>query len=85
METKEIIIDIIKEFKQKDEILHPEELISSGFFDSFDIFSLIEKIEKRFSLKLDGNDITIENFENISTISAIVERSLKGKSDEQQT
>ncbi|MBE5941185.1 MAG: acyl carrier protein [Lachnospiraceae bacterium] len=49
--------------------------IEEGMLDSFDIISLVDEIEEKYSIKIDGLDIIPDNFETIEKISTLIVRS----------
>ena len=48
-------------------------LISEGYLDSFEILSLIEFIERQFDVHLDSLEITQENFDTLSNLTALIQ------------
>ena len=63
-------------FKVNDNISECENinLINAGLLDSLDMFQLISEIEDEFEIEIDGEDIIPENFRNVDTIVAVVEK-----------
>lgn len=51
-------------------------LIESGIIDSYGIMSLIAFIEKEFGIQLGSGELMPENFENVSAISALVDKKI---------
>lgn len=49
---------------------------ADGLLDSFDMIVLITELELAFGVKIDGVEVVPENFSSISTISALVQRSI---------
>ena len=72
----EVIKDyILREFMSDDpeKVLDDEEaLIQGGVIDSLGIFLLINFIEKQFSIKIEPEDIVVENFETIDSIKNLI-------------
>ena len=54
IEIKEKVIMLIKELKQSSSGIPEKELISSGFLDSSDIISLVDRLEKAFGITVSG-------------------------------
>ena len=52
-------------------------LIGSALIDSFNILEIISFLEERFSVVIDTNSITEENFDSVNKIAAVVNR-MKG-------
>ena len=56
------------------EIAPDDELLGSGMLDSLASAQLMVFIEETYSVKLDPNDLTFENFNTLSALSAMVAR-----------
>lgn len=57
--------------------LRPETaLIETGLLDSMGILDLIEFLESRFGISLGDADMVPEHFQNIQTVTSLVERRL---------
>lgn len=54
--------------------LTPEaRLLEAGILDSLSIFKLVHFMEERFAVKIEAEDILVENFETIHTLAALVQ------------
>jgi len=51
-------------------------LIEAGLIDSLTIFKLILFMEEHFAIKIQPEDIVVENFETINSLQALVQRKL---------
>ncbi|MFN8492873.1 MAG: acyl carrier protein [Caldilineaceae bacterium] len=51
-------------------------LIQAGLIDSLSIFKLILFMEEQFAIKIHPEDITVENFETINALTALVQSKL---------
>ncbi len=51
-------------------------LIEAGLIDSLSIFKLILFMEEQFAIKIQPEDITVENFETISALTALLKSKL---------
>lgn len=51
-------------------------LIQAGLIDSLSIFKLILFIEEQFAIKIHPEDITVENFETLNALTALVQSKL---------
>ncbi len=49
-------------------------LLDSGYFDSLELYNLVVFIEERYSVEINEDEITLKNFENLSTIEAFIKR-----------
>ncbi|MBU1249304.1 MAG: acyl carrier protein [Proteobacteria bacterium] len=66
------LTEIIKESKQIEQIDVDAPLLAHGILDSFDIITLVARIEEDFGILLDGEAITAEHFKSINTIAALL-------------
>ena len=53
---------------------HNDDLLQESLLDSLDIIQLVSELDENFSISIEATDLTPENFRNIQTISALVER-----------
>lgn len=74
------IISILSEIRPEFDFTQSQDFNNDGFLDSFDIVTLVTELDEKFSISIDGMDITPENFKNIETIKALLEK--KGITDE---
>lgn len=58
------------------EISDQENIVMNGIVDSLGLIKIINFLEERFSLKIQDEDIIPEHFENIESISNLLERML---------
>lgn len=72
MTTAERIIMLIKEMKGCDVL--EDNLIRSGFLDSFDMIKLTDAIAREFKKDINGKDITEDNFNSVHAIAALVDK-----------
>lgn len=74
--TQQLLNDfILKEFLDNGSttISFNDNLIEEGIIDSLAILRLVNFVEVQFSVSIDPEDIIIENFESINTISNLIE------------
>jgi acyl carrier protein len=74
--------DLIRDFIAN-EILHgsmstplgdDDPLVESGIIDSLGVMTMLGFLEEKFSIQIPGEDLTPENFDSISALTALVER-----------
>mgnify|MGYP000854932251 FL=1 len=74
MDTREKVTEVLKtvnpDIKNDD-----ADLLATGLLDSFDIVNLVSQLEEAFGAEIDPIDIVPENFQTISAIAALMERS----------
>lgn len=69
------IYEIIKDIKNTEEIDFNTDFIESKLFDSLEIMTLVENLEKQYGCKIKGIDILPQNFANVETIHELVIKS----------
>jgi acyl carrier protein len=55
-----------------------ESLLTSGIVDSHGVMELVAFLEQRYGVAIDDSDLTPENFDNVASIEAFVERKRNG-------
>jgi acyl carrier protein len=78
--TQQLISDyIVKEFLGDNSvtITANDNLIEEGIIDSLAMLRLIQFVEEQFSVSIQPEDVIIENFESLDTISTLVENKKK--------
>jgi acyl carrier protein len=55
-----------------------ESLLTSGIVDSHGVMELVAFLEGRYGVSIDDSDLTPENFDNVASIEAFVERKQSG-------
>lgn len=71
----EKIYIILEGLRPEFDFRESENFVDDGYLDSFDLVTLISELEEQFDITIDGLDIVPENFETVSTISKLVEKS----------
>ena len=81
---KNIKDDIIKFLKRGNPIIarlkkipENESLLKLGYIDSFGLMELIEFIEKKFQVKINDNEITLESFGSLEKMSSLIKKKIK--------
>lgn len=49
-------------------------LVDGGILDSFDIFSIFERLNEKFNIEISVDDIVPENFNSVESIKALVDK-----------
>ena len=71
----EKLIKILEEIRPEFDFKNEGNFVDSGMLDSFDIITLVSDIEEQFSVTISGIDVVPENFNNLSDILRLIERS----------
>ncbi len=72
MEDK--IIEILHEIRPEFDFSGSEDFIVDGFLDSFDIVQLVDSLDEKFQISIDGLDIIPENFNSVNGIVALIRK-----------
>jgi acyl carrier protein len=65
---KERVIRILTEIRPEFDFTEPVNFIQNGMLDSFDVFNLVNYLDKEFGISIDGMDIRAENFSSLEKI-----------------
>jgi acyl carrier protein len=63
-------------FREPEEIGENSPLFSSGIVDSVSLLELVVFLEKRHGIKIGPGDLSLENFDTVSRICALIARKL---------
>lgn len=70
----EKIYEILANIRPEFDFKNAEDFIAEGMLDSFDMVTLVSDLEAEFGIVIDGLDIIPENFVNVETIKATIEK-----------
>lgn len=73
------ILDMLKEIKPEENFAVHKAFIEEELLDSFDIITLINMLEEKYGITVDGLDIVPENFQSVETIINLVIKSKEAK------
>jgi len=71
---KKQLLSILNEIRPEHDFSTPDDFILSGLLDSFDVITLVSKLEENLNIDIDGEDINHENFKNLETLEKFVRR-----------
>ena len=77
---REILVNTIEGLNGKT-LKYDEQLIMTGYIDSYEIIQLMEVFENEFLVKIDIEKISLSNFETIDAMSTLI-LEMKGESHE---
>ena len=78
MSVKEKVLLILREVKPSKNLENVPDIIEGGYLDSFDLMGLISSLSEQFSIEIDVDDMTPENFDSVEAIVAMVDRLKQG-------
>ena len=67
-EIKKIVIEMIKELQPYEEFDETTDLLGEDILDSVSVLVLIQELEEKFSITIQADEITGENFETVVSI-----------------
>ena len=68
------ILEILTEIRPDAKFKTSNNFIEDGYLDSLDVIILVSELEKHYNISISGENITAENFLNLSTITAFIEQ-----------
>jgi len=71
---RDSILEVLKRVNADVDFLSSEDYIEDGLLDSFDIVTLVEELEDEFGIEIGGHDIIPENFVNVDSIEALIQK-----------
>ena len=72
--TVEALVEILSEIRPEDDFTASDNFVADGLLDSFDVVTLVSELDKKYSISIDGTEISPENFQNLDAIKAMVEK-----------
>ncbi len=70
----EEIYAMLKEVRPEYNFKESEDYVEDGFLDSFDIITLISRLEEKYHIQIDGMDIIPDNFCTASAIKDLLKK-----------
>lgn len=74
METKEQVLAILKEVKPTKNLENITDIIEGGYIDSFELLSLISRLNEEFAIEISLDELVPENFNSIEAMVLMVNR-----------
>jgi len=68
------IVNILSGIRPEFDFTRSQDFIADGFLDSLDVVMLVTELDKQFSISIDGIDIIPDNFKNVDSIKALLEK-----------
>lgn len=69
------IIEILHNIRPDVEFSETTRIIEDEYLDSLDVIRLVSELEKSFDISISGNEIVPENFNSVSSIQALINKS----------
>jgi acyl carrier protein len=68
------LADLLKGIRPEFDFTVSRDFIADGMLDSFDMVMLVATLDKTFGISIAGVDIIPENFQNLDTIAALLNK-----------
>lgn len=65
---KQQIIEILTDLRPEFDFAQDVDFIEAGMLDSFDVITLVNALDERFGISIDGMDVLPENFSSVDKI-----------------
>ena len=79
MDTKEKIIQILKEIKPAKNLQDIEDIVEGGYIDSFELMMLITSLSEKFQVEIGIDEMTAENFNSVKAMAEMIDRIVSAK------
>ena len=70
----ETIMEILEELRPDVDFENEKALVSGGIFDSFDIISLVSRLNEEFDITIRSADLIPENFNSAEAMFSLTEK-----------
>lgn len=74
---KQEIIEILKEIRPEFDFDENMNFVEMGMLDSFDMVILVNSLEEKYNIVIDGLDILPENFATVDAIETLINKQKK--------
>jgi len=71
---KQQIIEILIELRPEFDFSENVDFIQAGMLDSFDVITLVNTLDEKFGISIDGVDVLPENFSSVEKIEALLKK-----------
>ena len=71
---KQQIIEILTEIRPEFDFNQDMDFIQAGMLDSFDIIMLVNTLDEKFGISIDGVDVLPENFSSVEKIEKLLKK-----------
>ena len=71
---KQQIIEILTEIRPEFDFNQDADFIQAGMLDSFDIIMLVNTLDEKFGISIDGVDVLPENFSSVEKIEKLLKK-----------
>ena len=68
----DVVVNILKKIRPEVDFINEKQLLNDGKIDSFDLICIIRDIEKRYSISIDFNKISKNDFKSAEDIYRLI-------------
>jgi len=68
------IVEILTEIRPEFDFSQDVDFIQAGMLDSFDVITLVNTMDEKFGISIDGVDVLPENFSSVERIETLLEK-----------
>lgn len=72
-EKEQEVLALLKELKPDADFENSAHFVEDFLLDSFDVITLVERMEEHFGKEIALDDITADNFSSVKSIAALLE------------
>jgi acyl carrier protein len=71
---KQQIIEILTEVRPEFDFSQNVDFMEAGMLDSFDVIMLVNTLDEKFGISIDGIDVVPENFSSVEKIEELLKK-----------
>jgi len=71
---REQIINILTDLRPEFDFTQDADFMEAGMLDSFDIVMLVNELDEKFGISIDGVDVIPENFSSVEKIENLLKK-----------
>jgi acyl carrier protein len=71
---KQQIIEILTEVRPEFDFNQETDFIQAGMLDSFDVITLVNTLDEKYGISIDGVDVLPENFSSVEKIEVLLKK-----------
>ncbi len=74
MTTKEQVVAILKDVKPTKNLENVTDIIEGGYIDSFELMSIVMRMNETFGIEISINELIPENFNSADAMATMVDK-----------
>lgn len=77
MDNKKKLMRILMDINPDVDYEKETALVDDGIFDSLEVMTIVTEIDERLHVKIDPDDVIVENFNSVEKMLALIEKGLR--------